>query len=241
MNLVLFIIVIVISMIVVRIGAIAFQLTGLDWSFAKFQSLSCFTGTGFTTKESELITGNPQRRRIASALIVLGHAGFVSMVATFANSLRNDAFVFGFGFKIPFLVKIFPPRFLPWANLSLAAIAAYLIYILFTHTKAVRRLTGIVRNNMVKREIVKPVTFQELSLLSDGYGISQVDISDKSPLLGKSLIESGLRGKDITILAIERKERVIPNPPAEMKILIKDKLVCFGKFEAIRQEIYEKK
>lgn len=94
---------------------------------------------------------------------------------------------------------------------------------------------------MVKREIVKPMSFQELSLLSDGYGISQVDISDKSPLLGKALIESGLRGKDITILAIERKERVIPNPPAEMKILVKDKLVCFGKFETIRKEIYEKK
>lgn len=45
MNLVLFVIVIIISMIVVRIGAIAFQLTGLDWSFAKFQALSCFTGT----------------------------------------------------------------------------------------------------------------------------------------------------------------------------------------------------
>lgn len=60
MNLLLFIVVVVISFIMVRIGAIAFQLTGLEWSLAKFQSLSCFSGTGFTTKEAELITGNPQ-------------------------------------------------------------------------------------------------------------------------------------------------------------------------------------
>ena len=88
MNVLLFIVTIAISFIVVRIGAIAFELTGLEWSLAKFQALSCFSGTGFTTKEAELITGNPQRRRIASILIVLGHAGFVTFIATFANSLR---------------------------------------------------------------------------------------------------------------------------------------------------------
>ncbi len=78
----------IIAFIIVRIGAIAFQLTGLEWSLAKFQALSCFTATGFTTKEAELITATRQRRRIASVLIVLGHAGFVTMIATFANSLN---------------------------------------------------------------------------------------------------------------------------------------------------------
>jgi len=91
MNLLLFIIVIIVSFIVVRIGAIAFQLTGLEWSLAKFQALSCFTSTGFTTREAELITSDPRRRRIASVLIVLGHAGFVTMIATFANTIRPRA------------------------------------------------------------------------------------------------------------------------------------------------------
>jgi hypothetical protein len=66
MNLLIFIIILIVSFIIVRIGAIAFTMTGLEWSLATFQSLSCFTGTGFTTKEAELITGHPQRRRIAS-------------------------------------------------------------------------------------------------------------------------------------------------------------------------------
>src|SRR4030042_2792746 len=91
MNLIIFTIVLVISFIVVRIGAIAFQLTGLEWSLAKFQALSCFSGTGFTTKESELIVSNPQRRKIASVLIVLGKAGLVTYIATFANSIRPRA------------------------------------------------------------------------------------------------------------------------------------------------------
>src|SRR4030042_6186578 len=87
MNLIIFTIVLVISFIVVRIGAIAFQLTGLEWSLAKFQALSCFSGTGFTTKEAELITGNKQRRKIASVLMVLGNAGLVIMIATLANTI----------------------------------------------------------------------------------------------------------------------------------------------------------
>ena len=39
--LILFILTLIVSFIVVRIGAIAFQLTGLEWSLAKFQALSC--------------------------------------------------------------------------------------------------------------------------------------------------------------------------------------------------------
>ncbi|MHC4153076.1 MAG: TrkA C-terminal domain-containing protein, partial [Planctomycetota bacterium] len=88
MGLFLFIIVLVVSFIAVRIGAIAFQLTGLNWELAKFQALSCFTGTGFTTRESELIVGHGQRRKIASVLMVLGNAGLVLMIASFATSLN---------------------------------------------------------------------------------------------------------------------------------------------------------
>ena len=106
MNILLFIVTIIISFIVVRIGAIAFQLTGLEWSLAKFQSLSCFSGTGFTTKEAELITGNPQRRHIVSILMVLGNAGLVTLVATFANTLRPSIRLPEF--TIPFLHLVFP-------------------------------------------------------------------------------------------------------------------------------------
>jgi len=63
-NLFIFIFTIIIAFVIVRIGAIAFELTGLERSLARFQALSCFSGTGFTTRESELIVSSPQRRRI---------------------------------------------------------------------------------------------------------------------------------------------------------------------------------
>ncbi len=106
MNLLLLIATLIVSVVAVRIGAVAFNLTGLEWSTAKFQALSCFSGTGFTTREAELVIASPRRRRIATYLIILGHAGFVAMIATFANSLRPNIYLTKF--TIPFLRSIVP-------------------------------------------------------------------------------------------------------------------------------------
>ncbi|MDD5327398.1 MAG: TrkA C-terminal domain-containing protein [Phycisphaerae bacterium] len=229
MNLVLFIIVLTVSFIVVRIGAIAFQLTGLEWSLAKFQALSCFTATGFTTKEAELITATPQRRRIASILIVLGHAGLVTMVATFANSLRPS--------KIPFLSDFLSLSLMPWINLTIITVTIYIIYKIFTNSKFARKLTDVLRKRMVKRDIIKSVSFEELAIATGGYGVSRLTVGPGNVILDKTLLDAQLRKYDINILAIVRNEETIPNPSANMKIIEGDELVCFGKLENIRKQL----
>ena len=235
MNLLLFITVLVISFVIVRIGAIAFQLTGLEWSLAKFQALSCFTATGFTTREAELITGNPQRRRIASILIILGHAGFVTMIATFANSLRPRA-VMGKP-PVPFLPFTIPDNMLPWINLAIIAVAIYIIYKLFTDTKLARRLTDILRQRIIKTDIATPVSCEELAVTTGGYGVSKIRIRKDHPVLDKTLSESELRRDDITVLAIVRADKTMPNPLADTKIISGDELICFGKLESIRKKL----
>ncbi|MBA7681306.1 hypothetical protein ES703_89644 [subsurface metagenome] len=231
MNVLLFISVLIVSFIIVRIGAVAFQLTGLEWSLAKFQALSCFTATGFTTKEAELITGNPQRRRIASFLIVLGHAGLVTMIATFANSLRPSAI------KTPVLGDFVSTGALQWINLAVIAAAIYIIYKVFTNTKLAQRFTDALRRRIVKKEIIKTVSFEELMVATGGYGVSKIEICKDSPVLDKTLLESGLRGRDITVLAVIRAGETMPNPSAKTKIALGDELVCFGRLENIRNTI----
>jgi hypothetical protein len=232
MNLLLFLVTLIVSFIVIKIGAIAFQLTGLEWSLAQFQALSCFTGTGFTTKESELITGNLQRRRIASVLIILGYAGLVTIIVTFANSLRPSP-----TFDIPFLSSIFPSGIVHWVNFLIIIISVYIIYKIATYAKFTKRLTDILRARMVKKEIIKPVTFEELMVATGGYGVSSMEICKDSPILDKTMIEAALRKQDITILVIERNGEIIPNPSAKIKFLLGDKLVCFGKLENIRNKL----
>jgi len=231
MNVLLFISVLIISFIIVRIGAVAFQLTGLEWSLAKFQALSCFTATGFTTKEAELITGNPQRRRIASFLIVLGHAGLVTMIATFANSLRPSAI------KTPVLGDFVSTGALQWINLAVIAAAIYIIYKVFTNTKLAQRFTDALRRRIVKKEIIKTVSFEELMVTTGGYGVSKIETCKDSPVLNKTLLESGLRSQDITVLAVIRAGETMPNPSAKTKIALGDELVCFGRLENIRNTI----
>ena len=237
MNLTIFIIVIAVSFIAVRIGAIAFQLTGLEWSVAKFQALSCFTSTGFTTKEAELITGSRQRRRIASILIVFGHAGLVTMIATLANSLRARVAIEDKLSKplLPFLS--IPPWLVQWVNLIIVIVAVYVIYRVFTNSKVARKLTDFLRKNIIKREIVKPTFLEELATITGGYGISQIEICKGSPVSGKTLTDSGLRGHDITVLAIIRGGKTIPNPSANTEMLERDELLCFGKSGNIKEKI----
>ncbi len=233
MNLVLFITVLIVSFIIVRIGAIAFQLTGIEWSLAKFQALSCFTATGFTTKESELITSDLRRRRIATVLIVLGHAGFVTMVATFANSLRPRAEKL----VIPFSAVTISDKVLPLINLIVIVAAIYITYKVFSNTTFARRLTNVLRNRIIKKEIIKAVSCEELAVATGGYGVSRIKVRQDNPILGKALSESELRKDDITVLAIVRAERTIPNPVADTKILSGDELICFGKLGIIRKKL----
>lgn len=74
--------VLALSLLVIRVGSVAFAMTGLSEEVAQFQALSAFSGTGFTTQEAESIVRNPARRRIAAVLIRLGSVGVVTSIAT---------------------------------------------------------------------------------------------------------------------------------------------------------------
>jgi hypothetical protein len=229
----LFIIMILISFVIVRIGAIAFQLTGLEWSLAKFQSLSCFTGTGFTTQEAELITTDKQRRRIASVLMVLGNGGLVVMIATFANSLTPQQILHRPLIELILPVSV-PSYLLPWINLLVIILVVLVIFKVFRNPKFSRALTNFLRKRVIRKELFTAASFEELLLATGGYGVSKIDICAGSPVLDKTLFESQLRRHDVTVLAITRAERTIPNPSADTKILLGDQLICFGKLQNIR-------
>ncbi len=228
MNPALFMVVLAISFIVVRIGAIAFQITGLEWSLAKFQSLSCFTGTGFTTKEAELITGNARRRQIASVLMVLGNAGLVIMIATFANSLQGAVV------EIPVLDRFIPGKFLPLVNLAIIGVGLYVLYRILTNSKIARILTTYLRRKVIKTEKFKRVSFEELVVATGGYGVSKVQVTEGNPVANKKIIDADLRRRDITVLAIIRGNKTFANPRAESKMIPGDELICFGRLQNIK-------
>jgi len=235
MNIFLFLFTLLVSFVVVRIGAIAFELTGLPWSLAKFQALSCFSGTGFTTKEAELITTHVQRRKIASVMMIVGNAGFVAMIATFANSLRPDSRLNSF--TLPGLEETVSRGFLPWINLFILIFGIVVIAKFFNYSGFAYQFRKYIRKYFVKKDIIKQVSFEELTLATGGYGITQIEICKDSPILDKKIVETELRKHDITILTVEREGKTIPNPQADTVIQMGDSITCFGRLDHIRREL----
>ena len=234
MNLLLFLIILIVSIAVVKIGAIAFELTGLKGPQAVFQAISCFTGTGFTTKEAELVVSDPQRRRIASVLMVVGKAGLVTLLATFANSLTAS------DFSIPFLHGLVPQSVETLVKVAFVVIVVYALYKIITHARLSSHLNETLKRKIVNSEFIKPVSFKELLIATGGYGVSSINVFQDSPLADRTLHDANLEAHDIVTLALERSGKVTANPPAQTKIMVGDRLICFGKLETIRNEMVGK-
>ncbi|MBL6726054.1 MAG: RimK family alpha-L-glutamate ligase [Rubripirellula sp.] len=80
---------------------------------------------------------------------------------------------------------------------------------------------------------------QRLSV-SRGYGVAELLIPEGSDLVGKTIDDSGLPELDINVLTLYRGSTVIPNPRLKRSLEPQDRLLCFGKLEAMRGLIPEK-
>ncbi len=236
MSVFVFIAVVVIAYFVVKIGAAAFELTGLNPEQANFQSVSAFTGTGFTTREAELVAAHKERRKIASVLMILGSAGFVTLIATLVTTINTRGPVAPI---IPALKNLLPEFLVQYVNLSIVLVLLFLIYKIFHSSRFFGLLIGKIQEQMLDKKLLQRARFEELLLNAEGYGISQIELTRKNPLTGKTLSESKLRSHDIQVLSVEREQEHMINPVATTKLKLHDTLVCFGKLENIRAVAYE--
>ena len=72
-------------LLMIEIFSVALKLTGLATNKIKFQVASLFTGAGFTTGESELITNDDRRRKIAVMCMYSGHIFSVVIMGLVIN------------------------------------------------------------------------------------------------------------------------------------------------------------
>ncbi|MBI4706509.1 MAG: hypothetical protein HY761_01090 [Candidatus Omnitrophica bacterium] len=235
MHVLMFMITIVILFIVARIGAIAFELTGLKLHISRFQALSCFTNTGFSTKESELIVSSHQRRKIASVLMIIGYAGFVSLIASFVNAMKLPEHIENT--SVTFLNFVFPANLLPSINLALILFFTYISYKVFFSSKLADRLTELLKNRLIKRGIFAPIHLEEFMITSKGHCIANVEVCENSFVLNKEIGDPYFRDCGISILAIEREGEILANSPVNTKLCLGDKIICSGKIENIKKSI----
>ena len=77
--------------------------------------------------------------------------------------------------------------------------------------------------------------------LDKGYGVAEIQIMKNSEIIGKSIIDSGFREKDIVVMSIKRTRSTISNPKPTREILSGDTLLCFGKLENMKSFIVQKR
>lgn len=78
------------------------------------------------------------------------------------------------------------------------------------------------------------IDVRERLAVSTGYGVAEIVVHGDGSFVGKTLAESGLRDRDITVLTLHRGVRVIPNPGPRHTLEAEDRLLCWGKLEEMR-------
>jgi hypothetical protein len=207
--------VIAISVLVVKIATIALKMTGMDEKKAHFQALSAFTGTGFTTRDSELILDNSTRKKIIMILMILGNAGLITVITTIVIS-------FGRSNILPLLV-----------NVGIVLLLIFILYKVSTNRRITKFLNDKIESRLEKSPPFRKRPVEEIVRVAKNYGIAEVSINRHCQDLGKTLSESSFRENDILVLAIERENSVIPAPKATDRINNGDTLICYGKLSNI--------
>ncbi|MFV8817720.1 cation:proton antiporter regulatory subunit [Haliea sp. E17] len=67
--------------------------------------------------------------------------------------------------------------------------------------------------------------------------MSEIYVPEGSRFIGQKILETGLLERDINVLTLYRGSKVIPNPRRDRELESGDKLLCFGKLEAMRDMV----
>jgi ribosomal protein S6--L-glutamate ligase len=108
--------------------------------------------------------------------------------------------------------------------------------------EGIETCTGLDVAGAIIEYIAAQVDFPEIDVrqrltVSKGYGVGEIYIPDGSNFVGKTILETSLHENDLNVLTLYRGAKVIPNPRKDRVLEADDKLLCFGRMDAMRQMI----
>ena len=208
---------ILVSFIAVRIGGFALQLTGIEPDVARFQALSAFSGTGFTTREAERVVGHRTRRRIVTILIILGNAGMVTVIATLVASFTQVSGYTWFFIRLVIIVG-----------------GIFGLYQLIIRSNVGQRILDWLQRPVMNRILREAPPVEEIFHVEKDWAISVVSIRGSSKSIGLSVADITAEG-DIEILSIDRAGAYITRPNWDEKIVEGDRLLVYANRKSVRK------
>ena len=211
-------VIITLSALVTKVAAIALMHTGLSTEIAKFQARSAYTGSGYTSQESEKLMNHPVRRKIVYMLMLIGNAGIIttlsSLMLTFLLPNNRSSLVYSLIFIVVALSAL-------WFAIKSKVVDRWLSKMI---DRALKKYTNI---------DVKD--YAAILHLSGEYQISELRVRKTSWLAGKTLLELDLKSEGINVLGIQQKEgEYIGAPGGDDVINAGDVITMYGKAEIFK-------
>lgn len=215
-------VILTLSVIAVRVGAVALWLTGLPEYVARFQARSAITTTGFTTPQASLVVNHPDRRRVISVLMVLGNAGIVSVMATVilsyvdfeasAESLMREAL---------------------WL-----AFAAAVFWVIGLSNWGDRHMTRFIHWCVRARRRLDAERMESLLLLPNGYQVAAITIGEGSEAASRLLSEMPAAGRQTIVLGLLHSDDTYVSAPVEdVHPQASDRVVLYGRTRDIEASL----
>jgi ribosomal protein S6--L-glutamate ligase len=112
--------------------------------------------------------------------------------------------------------------------------------------EGIENATGLDIAGAIIDFIADRVDFPEIDIrqrltVSKGFGVADLLIPEGSELVGRTIAESGLRDRDIAVLNLHRGTTVLSNPKGARTIEAGDRLLCYGRLDAMRDLVPEKR
>ena len=224
----LFSFIILLYWVITELFTFFFRLTGLPDDRARFQVLSLLTGTGFTTRESELILGSRRRRRLARGTMLFGYVFNVTIVSALVNVFLSMKLV-NFGAEyIGVLIPLFTIG----------------VILVFLRVPKIRAWGENLFRRMADRILDQQETFNAVMLL-DYIGtesIVQVTLRHiPEEYRGLSLAETRLRAETgILVMLVEHRGGKTMPAQADSVFEEGDKLTVFGNYSVICKTFHAK-
>ena len=104
--------------------------------------------------------------------------------------------------------------------------------------EGIERATGLDVAGAIVGYVRAQIKFPEVDIrqrltVSRGYDVADIMIPEGAELVGKTIEMSGLPQRDINVLSLHREGKVVPNPKMSRILQAGDRLLCFGKVEAM--------
>ncbi|ANC78248.1 hypothetical protein ABE65_016150 [Fictibacillus phosphorivorans] len=204
--------------IVIEINVLLFTLTGLKKEIARFQVISMFTATGFTTGESELILEHPVRRRLSTFLILFGVFSLAVIISSISNILSDEFRSIELGIIILVLISL---------------------YLILSIPKLKKYMRHTFESHMQKSYNLADLPLRDVMYFEEDDVIVELPIHKGSKIMGKQLKDVIQVEDDLLVLFIKRGDVTVRRDSYTTEIQEGDMLFLYGHQRSLQERFSE--